>query len=136
MKQKKSLDDLFRTKRRKVEFDRIPKHSTAEIWMIGSPENPQQRVVSYHCEICRDPNNSRLVTIYVPTDPLVASKKDKHSGKSHPVRLLLHLTRDQLEEILRDMGKENNADTLRAVFYHKDEPSDNAVSKNHRPKGG
>jgi hypothetical protein len=33
----------------------------------------------------------------------------------------MHVTRDQIEQILADFGKKDNSSTLRAIFYHKDD---------------
>jgi hypothetical protein len=108
-------------KARKVEYVRIPKQSEASLWMLRAPGNPEPRVVSFHCPTCRDPDSSRLVHINVPTEPRYPRRKNARRRAKQPVRLLMHVTRDQIEQILADFGKKDNSSTLRAIFYHKDD---------------
>lgn len=108
---------------RRVEFVRIPKYETASLWMLGAPGTSEPRVVLYHCPTCPDPDNSRLIHINVTTEPLYPRRENAHRKAKPPIRLLLHVTRAQIEQILEDFGKKDNASALKAVFYHKDDSS-------------
>jgi hypothetical protein len=112
-----------------VRYVRIPENSDASIWMLGTHEAPEPRVVSFHCGSCPDPDNSRLVHINVSTEPWRTRSERARRKARPPVRLLMHVTRGQIEQILSDFGKKDNSDPLRAIFYHKGDLADEAGTK-------
>ncbi len=118
-------DGLAKSRMRpRVEYVRIPKYQTASVWMLEGPDASKPRVVSYHCPTCENADNSRLIQINVPTEPW-RPLRERIACKTKPAfRMLLHVTRAQIEQILQDFGKQNNAATLEAVFYSKDDSSD------------
>jgi|SRR5580658_147117 hypothetical protein len=110
-----------RRKTGRIEYVRVSKYETASLWMLGAPDDPSLKVVSLHCATCPDPDNSRLVHINVPTEPWHTRRENPRRKGKPPLRMLLHVTRAQIEQILEDFGKKNNGATLRAIFYHKDD---------------
>jgi hypothetical protein len=111
-------------KTRRAEYVRIPKFETASLWILAAPGAPEPRVVSFHCPTCRDPDNSRLIHINVPTEPWHPRGENARRRPKPPHRMLLHVTRAQIEQILDDFGKKDNATGLRAVFHYKGDLSD------------
>lgn len=100
------------------EYVRIPQGATAEVWMITSSATRQPRVVSFHCPTCPDSDNSRLVDIRIRPEPRLGRPVTGGSLREKPARLLLHVTRQQIEQILSDFGNHGNASTLMDIARH------------------
>ena len=106
-------------------FVRIPRYQTAKLWIIPKRSDPTPHVVSVHCPTCRDPDNSRLLHVVLKTDGSELEPGASASrGKNPNVRILLHVTREQIEEIRESFGKHDIGDTLRDILDHKGDPDE------------
>jgi hypothetical protein len=105
----------------------IPIRQTAKLWVIPSRKHATPRVVSLHCPTCPNPDDSRLVHIEIVGERQTRSRIGQRGGKGAKLRLLLHVTRPQIQEILRSFGDHDNASTLLDILVHKDESDQEAV---------
>lgn len=108
---------------KRTDYVRIARYETSSLWMLPDPAVTEPRVVSFRCPTCPDPDNSRLLHINIPTEPRYPHRGNARRKVKPPHRTLLHVTRAQIEQILADFGKEENASTFRAIFHHKDDSS-------------
>ena len=78
-----------------------------------------------HCPTCRDPENSRLLHVVLKTDGGELEQGVPASRRANPnVRVLLHVTRPQIEEILASFGRHDTGDTLRDILAHRGDPDE------------
>ena len=93
--------------------------------MIPKRDDPTPHVVSIHCPTCRDPDNSRLLHIVLKTDGRELEQGASAKLRANPnVRVLLHVTRQQIDEIRDSFGKRDTGDTLKDILVHKGDPDE------------
>jgi hypothetical protein len=93
-------------KRRRTadEFVRIPRNQTAELRMFGDPRDPKAELLIFKCPSCPDRTTSRLVMVNLEVK-LGHAKPAEEGRTAWPgkVGVLLHVTRDQVLQILREL---------------------------------
>lgn len=95
---------LAKGRRAADETVRIPKNQTAELRVFGNPKDPRSRLVIFHCPSCPDRDTSRLVMVHLQMTARDAKKAEAcRSAWPGMAGVLLHVTRDQALQILRDI---------------------------------
>jgi hypothetical protein len=94
---------------------------TLELWTIPRSDNPEPQPVSFHCSTCEDPDNSRLLFVVIRVASVVADRPTTQRSTRGSVRMVLHVTRAQIEEIRASFGRQDNASSLVDVLLHKGE---------------
>ncbi len=114
---------------RKTEWVRIRRQATGEVGVLERQGMAGPQVVSFHCPSCPDPDNSRLVGIWLPaedpTQALLAGRKPPRRE-----RFFLHVTRAQISQILESFGRHDNWTMLLDIGRA---PDDEREAKDHRP---
>lgn len=100
----------------------ILRFQTAKLWAISSPQGATPRVVSFHCPTCRDPERSRLLEIVLKEAPTDTGTFGYTKLREGAVRVLLHVTPPQVEEVLASFGREDNWQTLRSIWAFSEKP--------------
>ena len=97
---------------RLLEWIRISRFQTARVWSIERSGFVGPQVVSFHCPTCPEPEDSRLVDVQVEARrPARHGHSDEEAGLVKE-RLLLRVTREQVEQIRDSFGRRDNGALL------------------------
>lgn len=104
----------------------ISRYQTAKLWIVPKREDPNPRVVSFHCSACRDSANSRLRIVELETEESELEAGFEPQRKTPAARVLLRVTRKQIDEIQASFGRQDNGETLRDILVYKGDPEERA----------
>lgn len=113
----------------------IERYQTGKLWRIPNSVDSQLRVVSFHCSTCPDSDNSRLLYVELRGSALPSGTGPTESRRKK-VRMLLEVTRSEIEEVLASFGRHDNASTLRCIAALPGEPGATPTRNRSNPTDG
>jgi hypothetical protein len=89
--------------RRHERWIRIPRYQTAELWMVPDLKDRKPAPMVYTCPICSEKEETRLLSVVLENAPTRLRRRLRSSSKrTERPRILLRITREQLEDIRAD----------------------------------
>jgi hypothetical protein len=86
------------------EFVCIPRQQTAKLSTVKGRNGHGPEVVVLKCPSCPDRENSRLVQVELARETLESRRRKAGLERmAPPLRMLLHITRDEVSQILREL---------------------------------
>jgi hypothetical protein len=99
------LRGFVRRRRAPVEeYVCIPRYQTAKLRTFNDSKGSGPEVVIFRCPTCPDRDKSRLVQVDLSTESRYAYLEEGYNPKkARQLTVLLHVTRDQVSQILREL---------------------------------